>query len=262
MGRDEFSPFSIWSPVEKAVRQHGEWLVRGPLNSSRRDAQGEEIDIDALRHGLKYFDEVGGPVDWEHLYQIDRNNSHALIGEKARIYDAPHPRTGEVVPWLEARLYRNNALAKAAVNILKAKGKLGWSIAGGGVKNRETGKIMPIVATVGLTRVPVDSWNAGCIELVKALEGWSGSDRLTSEMALPFVPEIRQACPQLLKALEATGFLPRQGPGIDAVGVEDLHGVRESKERRKRRRKRLAASLRTLAAYHVAARLADHVPVR
>lgn len=220
--------FNFYAPIVKATETEDgrQWVVEGPLSNPDEDLQGETMDMSGLKKGLKVFERLGQSVDWEHLYQRTKNPKY-LIGKGIQIFDAPHPKTGHMVPWLRAKLFKDKEIAQEAKRHLDCGGQLGYSVEGGAVRKAGSHIPEPIITMVSLTPQPVVSENAGCVRLVKSLQALAAGETDWDLAELPVVPEL--LCPpvfaeaELQKALAATGDTPRSGPGVNAAETEDVN---------------------------------------
>lgn len=214
--------FGFYAPIVKATEtEEGDWVVEGPLSESGEDLQGERMDMAGLEKGLETFDKLGRDVDWEHLYNRTCNPKY-LIGKGLQRFSAPHPKTGEMVPWLKSKLFKSKEIAREAVEHLRGGGTLGYSVEGGAI--RKANQIMePVITMVTLTPRPVVSTNL-CARLVKGLETLRTTEDW-SAVELPNVPDFISGLASdedLLKAMSASGAMPHSGPGASAAAVEDV----------------------------------------
>lgn len=229
--------FNFFVPITKAVaNDEGDWVVEGPLSNPEEDLQGEKMSMEGLKKGLKVFEKLGRNVDWEHLYRQTKDPKY-LIGKGVAMFDAPHPRTGEMVPWLRTKLLKSKAFARSAIEHLHAlqddcgeSGGLGYSVEGGAVKRYGSTILEPIITMVTMTPQPVVAENSGTISIVKSLTAldngadWDEVDLIQApEMICPISDEaFRRDFEVTLKAMEATGATPREGPGANALETEGL----------------------------------------
>lgn len=248
--RRGIAPFSMWFPIAKGSLQGetgeseptaGSYAFEGPLTHPDRDLQGDRLRV--IRKGLEYHTAIGGPVDWEHGYE-KYLDADALIGEATRTWLAPHELDGAEVLHMRTEMFdpKLKPLVMKAVNHYRAGGKLGYSVAGGGIRESDTGRIVPVVTTVAMTIKAVQARNMGCLRMVKAIsELESAGVELLRPGMLPVVPETWVVLSPLLqiqfgpvlKALECDAALPHSGPGISAAMVEDLAHSGKRKKKRK-----------------------------
>ena len=226
----------------------GDWIVKGPITEPSSDYDGESTNIREVWKGLKTFIEYGSIVDWEHGYQKYRRACY-IVGKGVRLYDAPHPRTGVKVPWLDTQLYKAQPYAREAHQLLEAGGSLAYSIAGLAERDEKGNIGKTTIFTIGITGLPIQTKNVGCLSLVKALATyWDATDEEAEEFQLPVAEETWGDVGPILKALEATGQLPFLGPGVNALGVSDPSN-RKRKHGKKRKQDlhlavRLASALK------------------
>jgi len=238
----DYRRFNFWVPITKARQgSDGAWVISGPLSEPGEDLQGETMDMAGLREGLEVYQTLGRNVDWEHLYRATKNPKY-LIGKGIDVYDAPHPKTGKSVPWMNTKLFKNKEIAREAIKHLQAieeEGEagtvgLGYSVEGGAIQKSGTHIVKPIITMVTVTPQPVVSSNAGTISrVVKGLADWERGDGDEECPELVTVPET--VCPisdeaferdllAVMKAMTASGTLPHAGPGAGAAEGEDLGG--------------------------------------
>jgi hypothetical protein len=234
----DFRRFNFWVPCTKAVTaDDGDWIVEGPLSNPDADLQGEKMDMGGLRKGLKVYEKLGKNVDWEHLYKATKDPKW-LIGKGVAIYDAPHPKTGHMVPWLRTKLLKSKEIARNAVEHLRSlqvdcgeEMGLGYSVEGGVVRDQGTNLLNSIITMVTLTPQPVVAENAGTIRLVKSLTAlqsgrgdWDTADFISvPQLVSPLSDSLLEyEIRGVLKALQASGETPAAGPGINAAEVSRL----------------------------------------
>lgn len=228
LSAERYAPFGFYLPILKGGEDPvtGEWYVEGPISEPSQDLQKDEMEQgewkkSGLRKGLETFIALGQVVDWEHLYERTRD-PEAIIGKGVEMYDAPHPVTGVVVPWLKVRLLKGQRLAQKAWGLLQSGGSLGFSVAGAAFGRAGKRITESAIYTMGITALPVQAKNAGTLQIAKALAALT-LDRTDSERIDLFVPELLAGGVfPLFRALTATGDLPRSGPGVNAASVEDL----------------------------------------
>lgn len=214
------------------------WNVLAPLSDPKRDLEGERMNMDGLLKAMGTYFELEAPVDLDHMWERTRDLDY-LIGQGTAIFKGAHPKTGSVVPWLQSRLFRMKAHAQKVRRHLLAGGTLGYSVAGGVLKKVGTEILQPIVTSVAITAVPVQSLNAGCMALVKCLEDLlqRGDDPFEAGTALPVVPDmlgcLTPFCPTSLKKMMTCAGDAKEGPGIEALQIEDLNGHARKKKKRK-----------------------------
>lgn len=235
--------FSAWVPISKAYESEDgkEFVFEGPLSEPGKDIEGDRINQPhLLEKGMALFDRFGGPVDWDHQYAITHEPKWLIGKGLPERFTAPHPSTGEDVPFMRTRLFKGKRVAQDAIEHYQSGGGLGYSIWGNVEEVYPDGSLGPAVAMVSMTPVPVATANAGTLRLCKSL----AEGRLET---LPLVPETQAQVEQALqwgrlyaaldriaKALEASGALPKDGPGVDAAGVEDLGPEGKRKKRKGR----------------------------
>lgn len=245
------SPFSLYLPVAKAYDSPDgkSWCFEAPLSDPSKDLQKEHMDMAGLRKGLAMFRRLNMPVDWDHLWERTREPKY-LIGRGVELYDAPHPTTGEIVPFVKGVLYKGKEIARQAREHYEAdresggNGGLGISVAGQVLRRDPLDKshiLEPMVTSIAFTTVPVQDKNAGTVTFCKALLAAEES-RVTdlSKANFPFVPELHSRLipvwsvgdiechlAVMRKAMEATGALPHCGPGANALELEVLVGKRK-----------------------------------
>lgn len=241
------TPYSVYLPIAKAYdSQDGKsWIFEAPLSDPSKDLQNERMNMAGLRKGLKVFERLDMPVDWDHLWERTREPKW-LIGKGLSLFDAPHPKTGEDVPFVRGVLFKSKEVARQAHEHWQAcqdagSGGLGISVAGSVIERDPLDKshiIEPMVTSIALTPVPVVDQNAGTVQffgksLLEAEQsGLQGvtfpiiSD-LYSRLSPVFnVADADLRTTMLLKAMECTGDVPRSGPGANALETESLAGER------------------------------------
>ena len=225
--------FNLYLPISKSTQtEDGDWIIEGPLSDPGEDLQGESMSMAGLKKGLKTFERLGQNLDWEHLYRATKDPKY-LIGKGLQMYDAPHPKTGVEVPWLRAKLFKNKAIAKHAIEHLNEGGTLGYSVEGGAIR-KGNGIMETVIAMVTVTPQPVVDVNHGTVRLLKSLTALSNaSEAEWDSIEVPVVPEIvslvddlalSKAIDDMAKSMSVTGAMPHSGPGVSAAEVEDLRG--------------------------------------
>lgn len=216
--------FGFYTQILKAGEtENGDWCVEGPLSDPGPDAVGERMNMQGLWKAMQdYIGRRSRVVDWEHLFEKYRDPD-AVIAKGMEIFQAPHPVTGETVPWLRVRLIKGQRLAQKVWNLLKSGGELGFSVAGKAVRKAGLDIIEPWISTIAITAVPICQQNVGTLRFMKAMQDLERAGVDPEDMFLPFVPElVEDGVTPLFRALSASGTLPHSGPGIDAATVEDL----------------------------------------
>ena len=241
------SPFSVYVPLVKAYDSPDgkSWVFEAPLSEPGKDLQHERMNMAGLRKGLDTFRRLDMPVDWDHLWERTREPKY-LIGKGISLYDAPHPKTGEDVPHIRGVLFKSKELARQAREHWEAcqaagGGGLGISVAGHVVRRDPLDKshiLETAISSVALTPTPVADSNSGTLQFLKAFSAAqdAGVDDI-SKSVFPYVPELHSRLlpvwtvgdaelhlDAMRKAMEATGAIPRSGPGANALETECMVG--------------------------------------
>ena len=113
----------------------GDWLISGPIASTKPDYDGDTIFSKAVEKGLSMFDRLGGQVDWMHQFNKTNDPNH-IVGRAVGYTKL----NGQI--WLTTVLDKTNELAQKIWRMVKATTadgkplhKLGYSLLGHGVKD-------------------------------------------------------------------------------------------------------------------------------
>jgi hypothetical protein len=300
-GRD-IAPFSFWCRIAKAgISADGEWEIEGPASEPSTDWQGERMaqgrwGVSGVRKALAGFMRLGGLVDWEHRYETTRDGT-ANVGKCVQVWDAAHPITGVIVPWIKVRLFKNMPQAQTVWQLVQANVPLGFSVAGAALRKAANQILDLLITTIGVTALPVQTKNAGCIRVAKSITALADYHGRLEGVLLPQagaagrawaayarrLAKQRPAATRLLvpavgKALSMTGSLPAAGPGIDAASVEDLgatgevpdyaaslkQAIEQRRRARRRARRRVPIAnatgmMRKALTYHIGEALAERL---
>ena len=122
-----------WTPITKAVEKDGEWLLSGPVASQQKDYDGEIMEKAGIISGLDMHDQLGGQVDWDHMW-ARTHDPDTIIG---RSVERP---LVDSVPWMVTKLRKSLPLAQKCwrlANDPDVEMKVGYSVQGSAIHDSE-----------------------------------------------------------------------------------------------------------------------------
>lgn len=233
MDKNDFK-FTIPADLEKST--DGEWRVRGLASTENIDQQGETIIQKGI--DLTPIDQLKGVLNWDHA-KGPENTIGLLDG---------YTKTGDGL-YVEGRLFKNHAKAKAVKEIMESlgkgdRGRIGLSLEGR-ILERDAGNPAIIkkcqINAVALTMNPINaSTYADLVKSFNASEVEFNSEESTvleTPLVEPTTYTADQVAELVTKALAISANAGSTPPcdlaGGDALAKEDFKDSKKKKKVKK-----------------------------